>query len=52
MDHYFARIELPKGKVQELMERIDRAQEEIYRCYSELRELGVVAIREEADSGN
>jgi len=46
------RIEIPAGKVRELMERIDRAQEEIYECYIELERLGVVTVKEETASCN
>ena len=46
------RIEIPDGKVRELMERLDRAQEEIYECYSELQRLGVVTVKEETASCN
>ena len=47
MKSYAIQIELQKGKVKEIMERLDKAQEEIYRCYSELESLGVVTIKEE-----
>lgn len=53
MRKYFARFEVPAGKVKEILDRLAAAQDEIYRCYRELEDLGVVKItEEEAASGN
>lgn len=46
------RIEIPEGKIKAIMDEMDQAQETIYRCYSELQNLGVVVIRQDAASGN
>lgn len=48
MTNYSIRIEVEDGKVKEILDRIDKAQEEIYKCYSELQNLGVLTIKEAA----
>ncbi len=45
MTNYYLCIEIPDGKVKEIMDRLNRAQEEIGRCYDELKLLGVVVIK-------
>ena len=56
MNKYAIRIEVPDGKVRELLERLDAAQQEIYNCYRELDELGVLTMQrvdeKGTDSGN
>lgn len=56
MNKYAIRIEIPDGKVRELLERLDAAQQEIYNCYRELDELGVLTMQqvdeERTASGN
>lgn len=44
MSGCFARIEIPDGKIKEIMDRIDKAQKEIYECYNKLEDLGVVKL--------
>lgn len=46
------RIEIPEGKIKAIMDEMDQAQETIYRCYSELQNLGVVVISQDAASGD
>ena len=41
----FAQIEIEDGRVKEIMERLDKAQQEIMSCYSELTKLNVVVIK-------
>ena len=41
---YSLNIEIQEEKLMELMERLDKAQEEIYNCYSELSRLGILKI--------
>lgn len=48
MTGFSIRIDVPDGKVKEIMDRLDKAQEEIYACYAELQNLGVVTITEKA----
>lgn len=43
---HFIRIEIPQGRIKEIMDRLDKAQEEIQDCYCELARLGVVTIKE------
>lgn len=56
VNKYAIRIEIPDGKVRELLERSDAAQQEIYNCYRELDELGVLTMQqvdeERTASGN
>ncbi len=40
------RIEVPKGRLQEIMDEIDAAMKTIDRCYVELMHLGVVTVTE------
>lgn len=52
MNGYIMRIEIPEGKVKEIMDELDKAQETIRKCYRELEDLGVVTIKKDAASGN
>ena len=52
MNKYGIAIEIPEGKLAEILERLTAAQEEISKCYEERRNLGVVTIREKTVSGN
>lgn len=47
---YMIAIEVPKGKVKEILDKLDAAQQTIYDCYHELEELGIVTIKEQAVS--
>lgn len=51
MNRYAIDIEIPEGKVKEILDRLTEAQETIYECYTELTKLGVLTIKE-ATSGN
>lgn len=44
MTNYALRIEVQDGKVKEILDRLQKAQKEIYDCYSELEALGVINI--------
>jgi len=44
LNDYSIRIEVPEGKLKELLDRISDAQKVIYDCYSELEALGIVTI--------
>lgn len=52
MNKYGITIEIPEGRLAEILDRLTAAQEEISECYAELRDLGVVTIREKTASGN
>lgn len=52
MNRYCINIEIPAGKVDEILKRLEQAQEEIRDCYDELVRLGVVSIKEDTASGN
>lgn len=44
MYSYYMCLEVKDGKLKELMDRINKAQDEICDCYRELQEMGVVKI--------
>lgn len=46
MARYFAQIEIDEAEVTSIMDRLEKAKEEIYKCYDELRTLGVVKFIE------
>lgn len=48
MNNYSIRIEVEDGKVEEILDRLSKAQKEIYKCYTELESLGVLTLRETA----
>lgn len=52
MNKYLVHLEMPKGKVGEILEKLGSAQETIRECYQELEDLGVLVIKEETASGN
>lgn len=52
MTNYLISIEVPEGKVKEILDRLTEAQEIIYQCYSDLKDIGVLVVREKATSGN
>ena len=45
-------IEVPEGRVKEILEQLTQAQETILNCYYELDRLGVVTIKEKTASDN
>lgn len=52
MNKYSIRIEVPDGKIKEILDWLTEAQEVIYRCYDELSQLGVLTVTEKTTSGN
>ena len=52
MNKYAVQLEMPKGKVEEILEKLTAAQETIRECYQELGGLGVLVIKEKTASGN
>ena len=52
VNKYLVHLEMPKGKVGEILEKLSSAQETIRECYQELEDLGVLVIKEETASGN
>lgn len=49
MNSYMIGIEIEDSKIKRIMDRIDKAQEEIYECYTQLQKLGVVKIVQKND---
>lgn len=41
---YIGFVEVSEKKVQEIFDRLNKAQEEIYSCYDELKEIGIVKM--------
>ena len=41
MNNYSIRIEVEDGKVEEILDRLSKAQKEIYKCYTELENLRI-----------
>ncbi|WP_154658792.1 hypothetical protein [Agathobaculum desmolans] len=52
MNNYAIHIEIPEGRVQEILNELTVAQETIRRCYDELTRLGVITVKEKTVSGN
>ena len=44
MRNYDIMIKIPDGRIKEIMDKMNKAQETIYECYNELISLGVVTI--------
>jgi len=44
MRNYDIMIKIPEGRIKEIMDKMNNAQETFYECYDELISLGVVAI--------
>ena len=44
MRNYDIMIKIPEGRIKEIMDKMNNAQEIIYECYDELISLGVVTI--------
>ena len=44
MKEYFIEIRVEDGELTEIMDRLRKAQEEIYQCYSALKSIGIVKI--------
>lgn len=49
MNNYCIEIEVPEGKVKEILDRLTAAQETIRQCYGELTRLGVLVVRGGSD---
>lgn len=45
MEKYCVVVSIQEGKLAEIMERLQAAQSEIYKCSSELEQLGVLEIK-------
>ena len=45
MAKYCMTVSVQEGKLDEIMTRLKNAQDEIYKCYNELEQLGVLEIK-------
>ena len=45
MEKYCVVVSIQEGKLAEIMERLQAAQSEIYKCYGELEAMGVLEIK-------
>ncbi len=52
MNQYIIQLEVPEGRVKEILKELTQAQETIRRCYDELEALGALVIKEKTASGN
>ena len=52
MNNYSLQIEVEEGKVKEILDRLTKAQEEIYECYREFVEIGVLVIKKVDDKSH
>lgn len=53
MNPYFVGLEIKDDEIERIMKELDEAQETIYRCYVQLKDLGVLTITQaKAASGN
>ncbi len=52
MGKYFARVEVDNKKLTEILDALEEAKNTIYRCYSELQDLGVITVLEKNDAAN
>lgn len=52
MTNYGIHIEIPAGRVKEILDKLQDAQETIYKCYTELQDLGVLTVRKDTSSGD
>lgn len=52
MNNFAIQIEVPQGRVKDILDRLQEAQETIRSCYDELERLGVLTIKEKTASGN
>lgn len=49
MTNYSIRINVQEDELREIMNDLQQAQEQIYRCYNRLQSLGVVTISKEKE---
>lgn len=52
MTNCYIRLEVEEGKVKEILDRLQKAQEEIYSCYNELESIGVIKVTAKEKGGN
>lgn len=50
MNKFSVQIELEDGKLEEVLTRLRKAEEEISQCYSELRNMKVIKFKQEEPS--
>ena len=50
MAKYCVAVSIPEGKLDEIMTRLQNAQDEVYKCYSELEQLGVQEIKRQPEA--
>lgn len=48
MNNRRIQIEIEDGEVKRILDRLEKAQEEIACCYGELEDLGVLVVKEPA----
>lgn len=51
-ERYSAFIEVEDGKLEQILMRLRKAEEEIFKCYNELRIIGVLKLKEPSEDGS
>lgn len=55
MNNHIIHIEVPEGRIKEILDKMTEAQTTIYQCWEELEHLGIVVIKKaplaESDAG-
>lgn len=49
---YTATVSIEKNELTDVLEKLDKAKEMLRECYFALEEMGVLTVKEDADSGN
>lgn len=44
MNKYFIKIEVKDGEVEAILKKLSNAQQQIYECYRQLEDIGVLTI--------
>lgn len=52
MERYIVSVEVDSKKLTGILDALEEAKNTIYKCYSELQDLGVITIREKNDAAN
>ena len=45
MNNYTIQIEVPEGRIKEILDKMTEAQATIYQCWDELERLGIAVIK-------
>ena len=51
MAEHYLRVEIEDSEVENIFQRLEKAQREIYMCYNDLQNLGILKIRKKKEGG-